>query len=268
VDSEQLATSVRGFVEGVNAGDAAAAERHIARDFYNYAPGPDDPVATEVWSAFLGDLHRAMPDLHVEVRELQPSDQGGLTGTLAITGTHSGVLWGAPPTGAAITWEPSVSIRPADGGFAVNFDGLAAPNMLALLRQFGLLNPPDEMHLPPRNPDARPPEFLLRVAFNGGVAPRPCSHLDTATIFDPEVTVCEQCVASGDVWPALRMCVSCGYVGCCDTSTNTHMKRHAEETGHVLMRSIHGPEAWMWCYADNAFFDSRTLARLRAQAGA
>lgn len=270
MDSDQLADAVRSFVAGVNAGDADAAKRFIAPEFYNYQPGPDDPTATEVWGQLLADLQRGMPDLHVEAGELQPADQGGLTGTFTITGTHSGAMWGAPPTGAVITWEPSVSIRPVDGRFAVNFEGVAAPNMIGLLRQFGLVNPPDEMHLPPRNPDARPPEFLLRVAFNGGVALRPCSHLDTATVFDTDVTVCEQCVASGDVWPALRMCMSCEFVGCCDTSLNTHMKRHAEETGHVLMRSIHGSESWMWCYADNAFFDGATLARLRAarQAGA
>jgi hypothetical protein len=43
------------------------------------------------------------------------------------------------------------------------------------------------------------------------------------------------------------------------------MKRHAEETGHVLMRSIHNDGGWMWCYADNAFFDSRMLERQRAR---
>ena len=53
-------------------------------------------------------------------------------------------------------------------------------------------------------------------------------------------------------------------MGCCDTSTNTHTKRHAEETGHVLMRSIRLDEGWGWCYADNAFIGKRTLARLRA----
>lgn len=269
MDSDQLADSVRSFVAGVNAGDADAAKRFIAPEFYNYAPGAEDPTATEVWDALLADLQSGMPDLRVENVQLEPTDGGGLAGSVTVQGTHTGTVWGAPPSGSVITWQPQVRVRAVDGQFAVNFEGVAAPDMIGLLRQFGMVNPPDEMHLPPRNPDARPPEFLLRVAFNGGVALRPCSHLETATVFDTDVTACEQCVASGDVWPALRMCMSCQFVGCCDTSVNTHMKRHAEETGHVLMRSIHGAEAWMWCYADNAFFDSRTFARLRErQAGA
>jgi SnoaL-like polyketide cyclase/Zn-finger in ubiquitin-hydrolases and other protein len=265
MDSDQLADSVRFFVAGVNAGDADVAERFIAPEFYNYQPGPDDPTATEVWGQLLTDVRAGMPDLRVENVQLEPAADGELAGSVIVQGTHTGTVWGAPPSGAVISWQPQIRVRPVDGRFAVNFEAMAAPQMIAVLRQLGLVNPPDEMHLPPRNPDARPPEFLLRVAFNGGVAPRPCGHLETATVFDPGVVTCEQCVAAGETWPALRMCMTCGYVGCCDTSLNTHMKRHAEETGHVLMRSIHGPEGWMWCYADNAFFDSATLARLRAR---
>jgi predicted ester cyclase len=265
VTAEELATSVRGFVEEVNQGDPDAVERHIAGEFFNYAPEPDDINATQAWSQLLADLRAGMPDLHVDIDDLHQAGDDRLAGSVTIRGTHTGTLWGAPPTGTVITWQPQVSIRAVDGRFAVNFDGLAAPDMIGLMRQIGVVNPADQMHLPPRNPNVRAPEFVLRVAFNGGVAPRACSHLDAATVFDSGVTVCEQCVASGDPWPALRLCMSCDFVGCCDTSINKHMKQHAEETGHVLMRSIHGPEGWIWCYADNAFFDSRTLARLRAQ---
>ncbi|HSM38745.1 MAG TPA: ester cyclase [Candidatus Limnocylindrales bacterium] len=268
MDSSDLAKSVRDFVDRINAGDDTAVQRHIASRFYHYVPGPGDPSADQVWGELLAGLRQGLPDLHVEIDSLEPGEEGVLSGSVTITGTHTATLWGAPPSGAAVTWQATVSVRPVDERFAVNFDGFATPELIGILRQLGLVNPPDEMHLPPRNAESIPPEFLLRVAFNGGVAPRPCSHLESATVFDTDVTVCQQCVASGDEWPSLRLCVTCGFVGCCDTSVNTHMKRHAEETGHVLMRSIRLTEGWMWCYADNAFFDSRTLARLRSrQAG-
>jgi uncharacterized UBP type Zn finger protein len=55
------------------------------------------------------------------------------------------------------------------------------------------------------------------------------------------------------------MCLTCGFVGCCDTSKNKHMKAHYEETGHPLFRSIRLQESWVWCYEDNAFFSGKIL---------
>lgn len=268
MDATQLDQAVRAFVDDLNRGDSEAIQRHIAGDFFTYRPAPGEPTATEVWAELLGDLRAGLPDLRVEVNDLSPADGDRLAGSVTVTGTHSGTLWGAPPTGARIEWRPGVSVRAANGRLAVNFDDLSVPDLLGLLRTLELVNPPDQMHLPPKHTDSMVPEFVLRVAFNGQVAERPCSHLDAARVFDSDATECQPCAASGDTWPSLRLCMTCGFVGCCDTSVNTHMKRHAEETGHVLMRSIRLTEGWMWCYADNAFFDSRTLARLRArQAG-
>jgi uncharacterized UBP type Zn finger protein len=56
----------------------------------------------------------------------------------------------------------------------------------------------------------------------------------------------------GDDWIHLRMCLVCGYVGCCDMAKNRHMMKHIEETGHPLIRSIETGEGWIWCYEDNA----------------
>jgi CPA2 family monovalent cation:H+ antiporter-2 len=90
-----------------------------------------------------------------------------------------------------------------------------------------------------------------------------CPHLADIVVTEPTVDVCAQCVESGDVWPALRMCLVCGNVGCCDTSKNRHAQAHYEETGHPLMRSIRMDEGWMWCYEDNAFFEKRTFEKYR-----
>uniref|UniRef100_UPI003D8CEBCA UBP-type zinc finger domain-containing protein n=1 Tax=Gordonia sp. B7-2 TaxID=3420932 RepID=UPI003D8CEBCA len=60
---------------------------------------------------------------------------------------------------------------------------------------------------------------------------------------------CEGCVALGeDHWAHLRMCLTCGHVGCCDSSPRRHATGHFEATGHPVMRSAEPGEAWRWCY--------------------
>ena len=61
---------------------------------------------------------------------------------------------------------------------------------------------------------------------------------------------CEECLASGDRWVHLRMCLECGHVGCCDSSKNKHATKHYHTTTHPTMRSAEPGERWMWCYVD------------------
>lgn len=82
-----------------------------------------------------------------------------------------------------------------------------------------------------------------------------CSHLDQITITTPSTHVCEDCVAKGDRWVHLRMCLICGYVGCCDMSKNKHATGHFKSTEHPLIRSIKPRESWVWCYVDKVFLD-------------
>ena len=98
----------------------------------------------------------------------------------------------------------------------------------------------------------RIPHWLLRLLFTGTLTQKPCSHLGLMRHFEPATHICAECVASGDTWPALRMCMLCGYVGCCDKSKNKHARRHYEATKHPVMRSIEPAEDWMWCYVDEA----------------
>jgi uncharacterized UBP type Zn finger protein len=79
-----------------------------------------------------------------------------------------------------------------------------------------------------------------------------CSHLDTVEITElPEsVEGCEDCLASGDQWLHLRICLRCGHVGCCDDSPNRHATAHAEQSGHPSIRSLEPGEDWSWCYPD------------------
>ena len=79
-----------------------------------------------------------------------------------------------------------------------------------------------------------------------------CTHLDQVTVTElPEsVAGCEDCLASGGVWLHLRICLSCGHVGCCDDSPNRHATAHARSSAHQIIRSLEPGEDWCWCYAD------------------
>ena len=79
-----------------------------------------------------------------------------------------------------------------------------------------------------------------------------CTHLDQITVLElPEsVEGCEDCLRAGDVWLHLRICLSCGHVGCCDDSPARHATAHAHQSGHQLIRSLEPGEDWVWCFAD------------------
>ncbi len=92
-----------------------------------------------------------------------------------------------------------------------------------------------------------------------------CRHLDQVRDVDPESRdTCPECVAAGDHWLHLRACPTCGHVGCCDSSKNRHATAHHEASGHPLVRSLEPGEAWWWCYDDQALFELRGVAPLRA----
>jgi len=83
-----------------------------------------------------------------------------------------------------------------------------------------------------------------------------CTHLDAVTYLDlPEgVEGCEECLALGMQWVHLRMCQTCGQIGCCDDSPNRHATAHHHETGHPIVRSVEPGEDWSWCYEDEVLF--------------
>ncbi|MQA74197.1 MAG: hypothetical protein GEU88_07650 [Solirubrobacterales bacterium] len=83
-----------------------------------------------------------------------------------------------------------------------------------------------------------------------------CTHLDQIAISPPdEVAGCEDCMRSGDRWVHLRLCLTCGHVGCCDSSPNRHASAHAREAGHPIIRSAQPGETWCWCYEDKVGFE-------------
>jgi uncharacterized UBP type Zn finger protein len=77
-----------------------------------------------------------------------------------------------------------------------------------------------------------------------------CTHLDSIEVTEPTRHVCDECVKSGGHWLHLRMCLSCGHMGCCDASPNRHATKHFGATKHPLIRSAEPGESWVWCYVD------------------
>ena len=63
---------------------------------------------------------------------------------------------------------------------------------------------------------------------------------------------CAECLRDGNEWVHLRICMTCGHVGCCDTSPHRHARVHWNESGHPLMKSAEPGEDWAWCYIDEA----------------
>ena len=64
---------------------------------------------------------------------------------------------------------------------------------------------------------------------------------------------CEECLRLGTPWVHLRLCLTCGKVGCCDSSPMRHARAHAASAGHPVVRSLEPGESWRWCYADEQF---------------
>ena len=83
-----------------------------------------------------------------------------------------------------------------------------------------------------------------------------CTHLDD--VRDVEARTpngCEECLKIGSDWVHLRLCLSCGHVGCCDQSRNKHATQHFQTSRHAVMRSFEPGEDWGWCYADRLYFE-------------
>jgi hypothetical protein len=81
-----------------------------------------------------------------------------------------------------------------------------------------------------------------------------CAHLDTVRDIAPHAGGCEECLQIGDAWVHLRVCMSCGHVGCCDSSKNRHASEHARTVDHPIVQSFEPDEDWWWCYVDEVVF--------------
>jgi monovalent cation/hydrogen antiporter len=50
---------------------------------------------------------------------------------------------------------------------------------------------------------------------------------------------------------SLRQCLTCGNVGCCDSSVGKHATAHFHDSLHPVVESAERDESWRWCYVHN-----------------
>ena len=83
-----------------------------------------------------------------------------------------------------------------------------------------------------------------------------CQHLSAVLDVAPRTpNGCEECLAAGKTWVHLRLCLTCGHVGCCDNSQGKHATKHYHRTQHPIVRSLEPGEDWGWCYVDELFIE-------------
>jgi len=86
--------------------------------------------------------------------------------------------------------------------------------------------------------------------------PAPCAHL--GEIHDVAARTpagCEECLATAGRWVHLRLCLTCGHVGCCDSSPGRHASAHFRRSAHPVIQSFEPGEHWRWCYVDEMYLD-------------
>jgi hypothetical protein len=92
--------------------------------------------------------------------------------------------------------------------------------------------------------------------MEAGAAVQGCSHLaEIDRHVRPRAKGCEECLRTGDSWVHLRLCMTCGHVGCCDDSKNRHATKHFHATAHPVIRSLEPGEHWAWCYVDELAYE-------------
>ena len=83
-----------------------------------------------------------------------------------------------------------------------------------------------------------------------------CEHLKEIKKVTPSADGCEDCLKTGGWWVHLRLCETCGHVGCCDSSPNKHATKHFHATTHPIVKSIEPGEDWGYCYVDDMFYET------------
>ncbi|GIG01821.1 UBP-type zinc finger domain-containing protein [Catellatospora citrea] len=75
-----------------------------------------------------------------------------------------------------------------------------------------------------------------------------CEDLKNADDPAARADGCEECLRDGTTWVHLRRCLTCGHIGCCDSSPHKHATAHFHEVGHPVIQSFEPGEDWRWCY--------------------
>jgi hypothetical protein len=82
-----------------------------------------------------------------------------------------------------------------------------------------------------------------------------CKHLAHIHQVTPKTRGCEECLKTGSTWVHLRLCRTCGHVGCCDQSPGRHGTAHFHASKHPIIEGYDPPEGWGWCFVDDTLVD-------------
>jgi hypothetical protein len=82
-----------------------------------------------------------------------------------------------------------------------------------------------------------------------------CQDAEQVKVVTPSALGCEECLKAGGWWVHLRLCRTCGHVGCCDSSPNRQATAHFHATGHPVIEGYDPPEGWGWCYVHEISID-------------
>jgi CPA2 family monovalent cation:H+ antiporter-2 len=82
---------------------------------------------------------------------------------------------------------------------------------------------------------------VVRYALDPDTA---CPHVPDVPAVLPSAPGCEDCLRTGEQWVHLRLCLTCGHVGCCDSSPNRHARAHAASAAHPVVGSAEPEERW------------------------
>ncbi len=149
---------------------------------------------------------------------------------------RNGSIWKNPPPDLALAAGDVLELRGAATAFAD-----VAP----------LFRPAQTDVAVPSEPSPRRREVDMEAAIELKKNPQAtCSHQDGTRAVTPSANGCEECLRIGSRWVHLRICMTCGHVGCCDSSANRHATAHFQATGHPIVRSLERGESWGWCYED------------------
>jgi uncharacterized UBP type Zn finger protein len=74
-----------------------------------------------------------------------------------------------------------------------------------------------------------------------------CAHMPEQ-MATPSGNKCEEC-GSGH---SLRMCATCGHVGCCESQAGD-AEAHYRKTGHEVMASMPVGHGFKWCYDERRY---------------
>jgi Zn-finger in ubiquitin-hydrolases and other protein len=95
----------------------------------------------------------------------------------------------------------------------------------------------------------------IQIAIDMPSTTERCEHVSEVRQVTPRASGCEECLALGVQWNELRVCLTCGHVGCCEDSEHAHALQHFNTTGHPVIASFERGETWSWCYVHRRYFD-------------